>query len=80
MLLYSICIYSNKNREYNEAINLERLKRRLIQYYSADQMFESVDSMSAQYLTFKDFDRFFRRNGLLIYEDELVIFIIKNYR
>ena len=35
-------------------------------------MFESVDSLNNNVLSFKDFDRFFRRNGLLIYEDELV--------
>jgi len=36
-------------------------------------MFYSMDSLNNNILNFKDFDRFFRRNGLLLYEEELVL-------
>ncbi|CAD8198084.1 unnamed protein product [Paramecium octaurelia] len=65
------------NLEYNEAINLERLKSRLSNYYNADQMFQSMDSLNNNILNFKDFDRFFRRNGLLLYEEELIAFFYR---
>ncbi|CAD8175385.1 unnamed protein product [Paramecium pentaurelia] len=65
------------NLEFNEAINLERLKIRLNNQYNADQMFQSLDSLNNNTLNFKDFDRFFRRNGLLIYEEELIAFFYR---
>ncbi|CAD8107771.1 unnamed protein product [Paramecium sonneborni] len=65
------------NLEYNEAINLERLKIRLYNLYNADQMFQSMDSLNNNILNFKDFDRFFRRNGLLLYEEELIAFFYR---
>ncbi|CAK57736.1 unnamed protein product (macronuclear) [Paramecium tetraurelia] len=65
------------NLEYNEAINLERLKTRLSNQYNADQMFQSLDSLNNNILNFKDFDRFFRRNGLLLYEEELIAFFYR---
>ncbi|CAD8188566.1 unnamed protein product [Paramecium octaurelia] len=65
------------NLEYNEAINLERLKNILSNQYNADQMFQSLDSLNNNILNFKDFDRFFRRNGLLLYEEELIAFFYR---
>ncbi|CAD8108262.1 unnamed protein product [Paramecium sonneborni] len=65
------------NLEYNEAINLERLKIRLNNLYNAHQMFQSIDSLNNNILNFKDFDRFFRRNGLLLYEEELIAFFYR---
>lgn len=56
----------------SEYANLERLKVRITKLYSINDLFECIDTLNNGVLSYKDIDRFFRRNGLLIYEDELV--------
>lgn len=58
-------------------MNLERLKVRLFKICSTKEAFEHIDTLNNSYINFKDVDRFFRRNGLIIYEDELTRFLMR---
>lgn len=76
-LNYSMCMPSPYASEHCETMNLERLKVRLFKLCSTKEAFEHIDTLNNSYVNFKDVDRFFRRNGLIIYEDELTRFLMR---